>query len=90
MKHKLFEIGLPNPLRYARQGPRNFALLYLSVITSLLNQFSLVPACFPNGKVGMMDTDLSRLQPISKHNRVGYAAVTAVVAILPKKKAMVC
>jgi hypothetical protein len=45
---------------------------------------------FPNGKVGMMDTDLSRLQPISKHNRVGYAAVTAVVAILPKKKAMVC
>jgi len=38
-----------------------------------------------------MDTDLSRLQPVSKHNRVAYAAaITVVTAILQKQKVAAC
>ncbi len=51
------------------------------------------PAYFPNGngKVGIMDSDLSHLQPDLKHNWVGYAVgVAAVVAILPKQQAAAC
>jgi len=51
------------------------------------------PAYFPNGngKVGIMDSDLSHLQPDLKHNWVGYAVgAAAVVAILPKRQAAAC
>jgi hypothetical protein len=51
------------------------------------------PAYFPdgNGKVGIMDSDLSHLQPDLKRNWVGYAVgVAAVVAILPKQQAAAC
>ncbi len=38
-----------------------------------------------------MDTDLSRLRPVSKHNRERYgAAIAAVVAILSKQRAAAC
>ena len=31
------------------------------------------PACFPNGKAGIMDSDLLDLEPISIHNWAAYA-----------------
>ena len=38
-----------------------------------------------------MDGNLSRLESVSKHNRVGYAAAVAqVVRILPQQKAAAC
>lgn len=49
------------------------------------------PACFQNGKVGIMDSDLSHLEPVSAHNSAGYAvAVAAVVTIVPKRQAAAC
>ena len=51
------------------------------------------PAYFPNGngKVGIMDSDLSHLQPDLKHDWVGYAVGgAAVVAIFPKQQAAAC
>ncbi len=49
------------------------------------------PACFPNGKVGIMDSNLSRLEPVSALNWAGYAvAVAAVVAIVRKQEAAAC
>jgi hypothetical protein len=50
------------------------------------------PAYFPNGKVGIMDSDLSPLEPVSQHNRVGYAVavLAVVVAIFPKQEAAAC
>jgi hypothetical protein len=35
---------------------------------------------FPNGKVGIMDSDLSHLEPVSAHNLAGYA-ITAILLI---------
>jgi len=51
------------------------------------------PAYFPNGngKVGIMDSDVSHLLPELKHYRVSYAVgAAAVVAILPKQQAAAC
>jgi hypothetical protein len=51
------------------------------------------PAYFPNGngKVGIMDSDLSHLLPELRPHGVGYAVGTAaVVAILPKQQAAAC
>jgi hypothetical protein len=51
------------------------------------------PPHFPNGngKVGIMDSDLSHLLPELKPNWVGYAVgADAVVAILPKPQAAAC
>jgi hypothetical protein len=39
------------------------------------------PACFPNGKVGVMDSDLSHLEPVSAHNLAGYAI--AAILLIP-------
>ena len=58
------------------------------IIVKLVASFA---ACFPKGKVGIMDSNLSRLEPVSKHNWVGYAvAVVAVVAIFPKQETAAC
>src|SRR5258708_20211163 len=51
------------------------------------------PAYFPNGngKVGIMDSDLSHLQPDLKHNWVGSAlGAAAVVAFLPHHQTPPC
>lgn len=50
------------------------------------------PAYFPNGngKVGILDSDLSHLLPELKHNWVGYVGAAAVVAILPKQQVAAC
>jgi hypothetical protein len=45
------------------------------------------PAYFPNGKVGIMDSDLLPPEPDSKHGWVGYAiAVLPLLAIFPKQE----
>jgi hypothetical protein len=49
------------------------------------------PACFPNGKVGIVDSDLSHLEPVSAHNSAGYYPVAvAAVTIVPKRQAAAC
>ena len=51
------------------------------------------PAYFPsgNGKVGIMDSDLSHLLPELQHNWVAYAVgAAAVVAIPPKQRVAAC
>lgn len=47
------------------------------------------PARFPNGKVGIKDSNLSHLEPVSALNWAGYA-VAAVVAIVRKPGAAAC
>ncbi len=37
-----------------------------------------------------MDSDRSRLEVVSKHNRVGYALPIVAVAIFPKQEAAAC
>jgi hypothetical protein len=39
------------------------------------------PARFPKGKVGIVDSELLRLEPVSGHSLTAYAVV--VVAVLP-------
>ena len=49
------------------------------------------PLCFPDGEVGMMNSNLSHLEPVSAFNWAGYAvSVAAVVAIVRKQEAAAC
>ena len=49
------------------------------------------PACFPNGKVGIMDRDLLHLEPVSSHSWAAYAvAVVTVLAAFQKPEAAGC
>jgi len=41
------------------------------------------PACFPNGKVGIVDSDLSQLE----HNSAGYAIVAILLIHLIQEAA---
>ena len=49
------------------------------------------PACFPNGKAGIMDSDLLDLEPISTHNWAAHAlAVIGLLATFEKPEAAAC
>ena len=93
MQARLLE-GPLVPTRLARDKfPQNSALLLEVGCHMIVKLVASSPAYFPsgNGKVGIMDSDLSHLQPGLKHNWVGYAVgVAAVVAILPKQQAAAC
>ncbi len=49
------------------------------------------PACFPNGKVGIVDSDLLHLKPISSFNGAALAvAVVRVLATFQEREATAC
>ncbi len=49
------------------------------------------PACFPNGKGGIVGSDLLHLEPISSHNWAAYAvAVVGLLATFQKPEAGAC
>jgi hypothetical protein len=49
------------------------------------------PACFPNGKAGIMDSDLLNLEPLSSHNWAAYAlAVIGLLATFQKPEVAAC
>jgi hypothetical protein len=49
------------------------------------------PVFFPDGKAGIMDSDLLGLEPISTHNWAAYAlSVIGLLATFEKREAAAC